>query len=547
MFASKARILAAVLGLPALAGAQWSATEQTVFSLEVYGVGDGLGHSVALDGDTVVAGAPWSGDDEGAAAVFVKSGSTWVQQAKLLAGKPDPGDHFGWSVAISGDLVVVGALPILNATRGGAAHVFARSGSSWSLQQVLRPSDGEPGDVFGTSVAISGDTVLVGAKHDRTNPDLTAKQGSAYAFTWNGVAWVEAAKLVSDDGLHLDYFGEAIALDGDTALIGAPGVDLDRGAVYWFQRSGSSWTQVQKLTSSSLEVNDRFGLSLDFTDDTALIGAPGFVGEGSAYFFAWNGSSWSELQEVGASAPTYSNHFGAGVTIESDVALIGAHDEDTAAGTRVGAAYLFGRVAGTWSEQGQLTASDAEASDFFGSSVAISGTMLVIGSEGADFPQAPGAGVVYEFKTWPQAEAYCTAGTSTSGCQAVLGTIGGPSASASSGYTVTASEVEGQKDGLFYFGVNGRQAQPWGPGSSFQCVIPPVSRTGLLTGTGTVNTCEGAFALDLNAYWCPSCPAPQKNPGVGAVVQAQLWYRDPFSTSTQTTSLSNAIEFQLAP
>ena len=142
---------------------------------------------------------------------------------------------------------------------------------------------------------------------------------------------------------------------------------------------------------------------------------------------------------------------------------------------------------------------------------------------------------------------YCTAGTSASGCQASLCASGAASASAPSGFDIVALAVEGSKDGLFFFGTNGRQANSWGNGTSFQCVVPPVVRAGTLAGSGTLGLCDGSFSQDLNALWCPSCPKPQKNPGAAAVVQAQLWYRDPLSTSNQTTSLSDAIEFFVVP
>jgi len=146
------------------------------------------------------------------------------------------------------------------------------------------------------------------------------------------------------------------------------------------------------------------------------------------------------------------------------------------------------------------------------------------------------------------AATYCTAGVSASGCQAMIGSIGVPSASAPSGFDVTASTVEATKNGLFYFGVNGRKvpATPWGTSSSFQCVQPPVRRGPVLASGGS-SGCTGSFSFDLNARWCPACPKPAHNPGAGAIVDGQWWYRDPFSTSGATTALSDAIEFQVFP
>jgi hypothetical protein len=144
-------------------------------------------------------------------------------------------------------------------------------------------------------------------------------------------------------------------------------------------------------------------------------------------------------------------------------------------------------------------------------------------------------------------EVYCTAGTSASGCQASISASGTASATGSSGFVLSAAGVEGSKDGAFFWGKNGKQANPWGNGTSYQCVVPPVTRGGSLSGSGTIGACDGSFAQDLNATWCSACPYPQKNPGAGVFVQAQLWYRDPLSTSNQTTSLSDAIEFLVGP
>ena len=145
------------------------------------------------------------------------------------------------------------------------------------------------------------------------------------------------------------------------------------------------------------------------------------------------------------------------------------------------------------------------------------------------------------------AVSYCTAGTSASGCQALLSATGLASPTAGSGFVVSAAGVEGLKNGLFLFGQNGQQAAPWGNGTSFQCVVPPVKRGGLLTGVGTAGACDGAFDQDLNALWCPSCPKPNHAPVSGQALQIQLWYRDPFSTSNQSSSLSDALETVVCP
>ena len=158
----------------------------------------------------------------------------------------------------------------------------------------------------------------------------------------------------------------------------------------------------------------------------------------------------------------------------------------------------------------------------------------------AGFGSANGIQLVGPSSCVTLSEAYCTPGTSASGCRALLSTAGTASATSPSGFVLSASNVEGGKDGLFFFGISGRQQKSWGGGTSFQCVVPPVKRAGLLTGSGAIGACDGSFGEDLNALWAAT---PAKNPGAGALVQAQLWYRDPLSVSNKTTSLSNAVEF----
>lgn len=144
-------------------------------------------------------------------------------------------------------------------------------------------------------------------------------------------------------------------------------------------------------------------------------------------------------------------------------------------------------------------------------------------------------------------DAYCTSGLSSSGCRAVLSSLGAASATSVSGFTVTVSQLDGGRSGLFFYGQNGRQANRWGNGASYQCVLPPVRRGALDAGNGTIGVCDGVVAHDLNARWCPSCPKPGHAPSVGTVLQLQYWYRDAQNTSNKTTSLSNALEVDVCP
>jgi len=150
----------------------------------------------------------------------------------------------------------------------------------------------------------------------------------------------------------------------------------------------------------------------------------------------------------------------------------------------------------------------------------------------------------YEVCGLVPSESYCTSGTTAGGCQALIFTAGIASPSQSSGFYVDVKNAESSASGILFFGTNGRQAAPWGNGTSYQCVVPPVQRTGLQSGTGAPGTCEGVFHLDFNAWMAAE---PQKAPAGGEKVQMQAWFRDPLNTSNQTTSLSNAVEFTVCP
>jgi len=344
--------------------------------------GDYFGHSVALSGDTLVISAPDDDDkgiDSGSVYVYVLSGTIWAEQAKLTASDGAAGDSFGRSVAIDGETIIIGARQDDdNGTSSGSAYIYTRSGSTWTEQAKLTASDGAASDSFGTSVAISGDTVVIGARLDDDNG---TNSGSTYVYTRSGSMWTEQAKLKASDGAAADFFGNHLAISGDTIAIGAFFDDdngIDSGSAYIYTRLGSTWTEQAKLKASDGTTNDSFGVSVAISADTIVIGAY-LDGSGSAYVYVLSGTIWTEQAKLTASDGAAGEHFGGSVSIDGDTVVIGArHDDDN--GTSSGSAYIYTRSGSMWTEEAKLTASDGAVDDWFGDSVAISGDTVVIGA-----------------------------------------------------------------------------------------------------------------------------------------------------------------------
>lgn len=367
--------------------------------------GDFLGFSVAVDGDTALIGAYKEGDngnDAGAAYLYTLSGGIWSEEAKLLASDGAFSDEFGYSVALSGDTAVVGAHSNDdNGLNAGAVYVFVHTGNVWSEQAKLVAADTAAGDDFGFSVAVDGDTILVGAPRDDVNGGAS---GSAYLFTRTGGVWSQLAKLTATDGATSDYFGNSVALAGGTAIIGARFDDdngSDAGSAYVFTRNGGAWSQEAKLTASDAAENDRFGYSVALDDQTAVIGAQfdddGGNASGSAYIFVNSGGNWIEEDKLVAADAASDDQFGYSVAISGNSAVIGVRYDDDAGGA-AGAAYLFVRNGSSWSQEAKLTADDGATNDAFGSSVAADGSRIVVGSIGDD-DNGASSGSAYLFST----------------------------------------------------------------------------------------------------------------------------------------------------
>jgi uncharacterized protein (TIGR03437 family) len=350
----------------------------------------GFGNAVAIDGDVVIIGAPHDGtttdSNRGAAYVFARSGSVWSFQQKLAASDGTAGDQFGNSVAVSGDTVLIGAfLDNIGANIGqGSAYVFVRSGTVWSFQQKLTANDGAEDDEFGKAVAINGNTVLIGACRNTINGN--DKQGAAYIFVRSESEWSFQQKLTANDGAAVDLFGISVALHGNTALVGAHIDDIgaveNQGSAYLFSRSGTSWTQRQKLAAQDGMAGDNFGAAVALNGDTAIAGAPiAKVGanaeQGALYLF---GCGYIEQQAFTGAGGAEGDNFGAAVAIDGDTAVVGSPFDDVGTASDQGSAFVFVRSGAAWTQTAQLFANDGAARDEFGTSVAISGDYIIIGA-----------------------------------------------------------------------------------------------------------------------------------------------------------------------
>lgn len=369
---------------------------------------DFFGFSVAISGDTAIVGAfkaddEANGTDAGAAYVFTRFGAKWQQEAKLTAHDGQAGDTLGGNVAISGNTAVVGAIGHdANGDNAGAVYVFERQRNTWHQSAKLMPSDGDAHDAFGQSVAIVGDTVVIGAPHDDDQGDGS---GSVYVFARAGSNWEQQAKLTALDGSVGDLFGISVALTDDTILIGADLNDeraTDAGSAYVFAQTGGEWVQQAKLMASDGAETDIFGVRVALLGNTALISArrddhEGVgVDAGSAYIFTRDGTIWYETAKLVASDSNADDRFGRDVALTEDTALIGAMHQDER-GENSGALYVFKRKGKSWGQVTKLTVQDGASGDLLGWSVAASqNNTLVAATRNDDHGSNAGAAYIFD-------------------------------------------------------------------------------------------------------------------------------------------------------
>ena len=532
-------VLAALVAMPIawpgpVAAAGPAIRQQAYSKASNTGSGDNFGSSVAISGNTMVVGAPYessaakgingsqtsnAADSSGAAYVFVRSGTTWKQLAYLKASNTNAADNFGFSVAISGNTIIVGAPFEDSAATGvngnqadnsamsaGAAYVFVRSSTTWKQQAYLKASNAKASATFGTDVAISGNLAVVGAPAESSaatgvngnGADTSAPfAGAAYVFARSSTTWSQQAYLKASNTDANDAFGTVVDISGSTVVVGAPteasnatGVNAvgtdnsanSAGAAYVFTGSAGVWTQQAYLKASNTDIGDEFGSSVAVSGNEVLVGAIGeasaatgvtgnqadntLTNSGAVYAFSRSGSVWTQQAYLKASNPGANDQFGSSLAFSGATGVVGAESEASKAvgvnGNQAdnsmafaGAAYVLVVSGGSWHQQAYLKASNTNANDSFGMAVAVSGDTFVAGATGEASAAkgingsqtsnaAPDSGAAYVFFRSPVTTKTTLAGPSSVKAGLPLKLTGTVSPAAAPGsVTITRSRLVG--------------------------------------------------------------------------------------------------------
>ena len=408
--------LGVLLWLAAAASPAHGATLQARLPVTGGAAGDNCGAAVAVSGDIAVVGAPEAGVSGKAAAgvayVFVRSSGVWKVQQKLTAGAgAGAGDRFGSAVAVSGATIVIGAryADTVGIGNTGVAYVFVRSSGVWKLQQKLTAADAAFNDAFGWSVAVSGNTALIGARDRDTG--AKADTGAAYVFARVGAHWAmqQILSVPEISAFAEDHFGESVAVSGANALVGCPDADIigspNAGVAYAYTRSGAVWTAAPVLYAvGSFAAADRFGGSVSLWGNTAVIGASGHdvgadANAGAAYHFERAGGAWGAPDLWQALDHASGDYFGAAVSVSGSSVAIGAPYHATATVPDAGGVYRFSTVVAIPTPP--LSAAPAAADDYFGSAVSLSGDTVLVGAPQRDTGSMADSGAAFVYQPAP--------------------------------------------------------------------------------------------------------------------------------------------------
>lgn len=377
-----------------------------------------FGYSVAADDDVIVVGAPFydiiDGDEVtapqiGAAYVYERKDGAWEQTAQLLNDASNrTSSMFGWSVAIDGNIIAVGAWNQDNPDgQIGTVHVFERVGGAWIKNDTLRPLSGDDQERFGHSVAVSGSRILVGAPFiSDVDDDVPATP--AYVFDRNGASWV-GTRLEPEGDPRDSWFGYTVALSGNVAVIGAPGYKKGSqhglGAAYVFERDAAAWSQTARLEDAAGAVMDFMARGVAVDGDVIVVGSeaggdPTTLNTGIAFVYEKSGASWMESAKLLPEGIAVGTQLGYTVTVRDATIVVGAHHDDHF-GTDSGAAYVYEKdPAGDWIEKSKLYNPGSTSGDHFGAAVAVAGTSIVVGAR-YDDDDGYDSGTIYVFEPSP--------------------------------------------------------------------------------------------------------------------------------------------------
>lgn len=421
--------LIVVLGVPVIGaishpamGQGCDATELSKLIASDASINDEFGISVSVSGNTAVIGAYLDttpgGISSGTAYVFARIGEVWTQQAILFASDAAPRDHFGFSVSISGNTVLVGAPEDDHSgmSDAGSAYIFVQDEGVWTQRAKLVAAVPSSDDHFGVSVAVSGDYAIIGAfADDHVNGNPT-NEGSAYVYSKPALGWAnmtETARLSASDAHPDNQFGISVAFSGNTAVVGANWNSHSNqsraGAVYVFEKPTSGWvtkTETAKLTASDAATNDEFGIAVAVSNSTVIVGAyldDNAAGDvaGAAYLFSKPPCGWTNATESTKLMTAHASpgdNFGISVAMEDETVVVGAHYANSQEINNTGAAYVFTRIGSEWAEQGRLTASDGGSADRFGYAVAVSNGCAIVGAYDDHHGGGAYAGSAYVFR-----------------------------------------------------------------------------------------------------------------------------------------------------
>jgi len=480
-----------------------------------------FGKSIAVRGDRALFGADQTdsgGRDRGAAYVFERAGSTWVQAARLAASDAEDDDRFGGNVELGEDVAFVGC----TAKDGyrGAVYAFEPAGTSWIETQKLTAGDAQPAYNFGGELACEGDTLVIGCQgHD--GPGDTA--GSAYVFQRGPSGWVQRQQLFASDAAADGNFGSGVALEGNTLLVGAlwaAGAAAGAGGVYVFERPGGVglWTETGRFFADDGALGDLFGADVELSGDTAIANAP--VGD-AAYVFERSGSTWNQAAKL--SIGDVSGYFGWSAHLAGDLVAVGYPDFE---GERPieGAVYFWKRDASGWTPRGRVGADDAYTGWGLGRFVVIEGSEVFASAPGADEFLNP-KGAVYVFSSvFAETTTYCTSAPSSVGPGARIGFAGSTSVAAGDLVLSVSGAVPGQSS-LFYYGGAALEL-PFGDG--FRCVGAGESGIARLFPVQTVEADGSAMRAFASG-------------AALSTLYFQFWYRDPLGPGGAGFNLSDGL------